>query len=69
MNPFHKVTIQNGGELILSGGTIDNGRVIAQSGSKLTIMNNGKIVLGNYDDLEIESGTEFDMYEGEILTK
>lgn len=63
----HKVTIQNGGKIILSGGTIDNGNVTAQNGSELTITNNGKILLGNYDNLDIQLGAIFDNAYGEIL--
>ena len=69
MNPFHKITIQNGGKLILSGGTIDGGKIIAQSGSNMTISNNGKVLLGSYDDLEIQLGAEFDLYEGGVNLK
>jgi hypothetical protein len=65
----HKVTIQNGGKIILSGGTIDNGNVIAQSGSELTITNNGKILLGSYDNFDIQLGAVFDNVYGEILLK
>jgi C1A family cysteine protease len=65
----HKVTIQNGGKIILSGGTIDNGNIIAQSGSELTITNNGKIILGSYDNLDIQLGAVFNDVYGEISLK
>jgi hypothetical protein len=65
----YKVTIQNGGKIILSGGTIDDGNIIAQSGGELTITNNGKILLGNYDNLDIQLGAVFDYTYGEILLK
>ena len=65
----HKVTIQNGGKIILSGGTIDDGNMIAQSGSELTITNNGQILLGNHDNLAIQSGAKFNMTYGAILLK
>jgi C1A family cysteine protease len=65
----HTITIKNGGKLILSGGTIDDGYVIAQSGSELTISNNGKILLGNYDNLDVQLGAEFNLNYGEILLK
>ncbi|MDR2690728.1 MAG: C1 family peptidase [Dysgonamonadaceae bacterium] len=65
----HKITIQNGGKIILSGGTIDDGNIIAQSGSELTITNNGKILLGSYDNLDIQLGAIFDNTYGEILLK
>jgi len=53
----------------VSGGTVDDGNVIIQGGGKLTLSNNGKISLGNYDNLEIHLGAEFDMDYGEILLK
>jgi hypothetical protein len=65
----HTVTIQSGGKIILSGGTIDNGNIIAQSGSELTINNNGKILLGSYDNLDIQLGAIFENMYGEILLK
>jgi hypothetical protein len=65
----YTITIKNGGKLILSGGTIDDGYVIAQSGSELTISNNGKILLGNYDNLDVQSGAVFNLNYGEVLLK
>ena len=65
----HTITIKNGGKLILSGGTIDDGYVIAQSGSELTISNNGKILLGNYDNLDVQLGATFNLEYGEVLLK
>jgi hypothetical protein len=65
----YPVTIKSGGKLILSGGTIYNGYVIAQNGSELTISNNGKILLGNNKNLDIQSGAKFDLTYGEVLTK
>lgn len=67
--PHHIITIQNGGKLILSGGTIDDGYVIAQTGSELTISNNGKIVLGNYDNLDVQLGAVFNLNYGEVSLK
>jgi len=63
----YTITVRCGGELIVSGGTIDDGNLVVQG--KLTIQNNGKIILGSYDNLDIELGAEFDIYEGEILLK
>ena len=65
----YTITIKNGGKLILSGGTIDDGYVIAQSGSELTVSNNGKILLGNYDNLDIQLGAEFNLEYGEVTPK
>ncbi|MDR0798357.1 MAG: hypothetical protein LBN18_01150, partial [Dysgonamonadaceae bacterium] len=65
----YTITIKNGGKLILSGGTIDDGYVIAQSGSELTISNNGKILLGNYDNLDVQLGAVFNLNYGEVSLK
>lgn len=65
----YTITIKNGGKLILSGGTIEDGYVIAQNGSELTISNNGKILLGNYDNLDVQLGAVFNLNYGEIGLK
>lgn len=65
----YSITIKNGGKLILSGGTIDDGHVIAQNGSELTISNNGKILLGNYDNLDVHLGAVFNLNYGEVSLK
>jgi len=69
MYPVHKITIQNGGKLILSGGTIDNGSIVAQNGSELTISNNGKILLGSYDNFDIQLGAVFKLVYGKVSLK
>jgi len=65
----HTITIKNGGKLILSGGTIDDGYIIAQNGSELTISNNGKVLLGKYDNLDVQLGAKFNLEYGEISLK
>ena len=65
----YTITIKNGGKLILSGGTIDDGNIIVQSGGELNILNNGKLILGSYDNLEIQLGGVFNFDVGEILLK
>ncbi|MDR2475265.1 MAG: C1 family peptidase [Bacteroidales bacterium] len=65
----HKITIQNGGTLIVSGGTVDDGNIIAQNGSALTLSNNGKLILGSYDNLDVQLGATFDFSYGEVLIK
>jgi len=65
----YKITVKCGGKLIVSGGTIDDGKVVVQYGGKLILSNTGKILLGNYDNLEVELGAEFDKSFGEILLK
>ena len=53
----------------MSGGTIDDGNVVVQSGGKLTLSNDGKILLGSYDNLDVQLGAEFDLDYGEVLLK
>jgi hypothetical protein len=65
----YTITIKNGGKLIVSGGTIDDANIIVQNGGELTIINNGKLILRGFDNLEIELGGVFNMDEGEILLK
>jgi C1A family cysteine protease len=64
----YTITIQNGGKLILSGGIIDDGNIIAQSGSELTILNNGKILLSSDDSLDIQLDAVFNFEDGEVLS-
>jgi hypothetical protein len=65
----YTITIMNGGKLILSGGTIDDGNIIVQNGSELTITNNGKILLGNNDNFDVQLGSIFNFENGEISLK
>ena len=53
----------------MSGGTIDDVSVIAQSGSELTVSKNGKILLGSYDNLDIQLGAVFNLNYGELSRK
>jgi hypothetical protein len=65
----YTVTIKNGGKLILSGGIINGGNVVAQNGSELTISNNGKILLENYDNFDLQLGAVFNLEYGEVSLK
>ena len=65
----HTITIKCGGKLIVSGGTIDNCKIVAQNGSELTVLNNGKILLGSYDNLSIQLGAVFNLDYGKVLLK
>jgi len=69
LSNFTRITIKNGGKLILSGGTIDDGYVVAENGSELTITNNGKVLLGNYSKFDVQSGAVFDLICGEVSLK
>jgi len=63
------ITIQNGGKLVLNGGTIDGATIIAKNGSTFTIQNNGKVVLGAANQLDVQLGATFNLDEGEVLLK
>ncbi len=61
------ITIQNGGKLILNGGTIDGAYIIAKSGSTFTIQNNGKVFLVGSNQLDMQLGAVFNLDYGEVL--
>ena len=65
----YTINILNGGKLILSGGTIDGGTVVAQNGGKLTISDNGKILLESYNNFKIQLGAVFKLIYGKVLLK
>lgn len=60
------IYIQNGGKLIVLGGTIVNGNIIARNGSNLIINNNGIVRLNTNDNLIIQTGATYEMILGEI---
>lgn len=60
------ITIQNGGKLVLLGGTISNGNIIAESGSSLIINNNGVITLGSSNLFDIKSGAIYNLNRGSV---
>jgi len=63
------ITIQNGGKLILSGGTIDGAYIIAENGGEFTIQNNGKVLLEGSNRLDIQLGAVFNLEYGEVSPK
>lgn len=65
----YTITIRDGAKLILSGGIADGGTIIAQSGSELTLENNGKLLLANNDNLNVQYGAVFNQIFGEVLLK
>jgi hypothetical protein len=65
----HMITIESGGRLTMLGGIIDDGHIVAQNGSELTIRNNGKVLLGNYDNFDIQLGAALNLEHGEISLK
>ena len=69
LNMFGRVTItiESGGELIIDGGVITNADLSFTSGSKLTIKNNGKLVMRTNTDFNAPVGAVVDITQGEIL--
>jgi hypothetical protein len=65
----YTITVMNGGTIILSGGKIDDGNIVVQNGGGLTISNNGKLLLGNYDNLNVQLGAMFNLNYGEVSLK
>jgi hypothetical protein len=63
------IIVKSGGKFIIDGGTLDSISVCAESGSTCTIQNNGKVLLGEFNDVDIHLGATFDVLEGEILYK
>ncbi|MDR1761458.1 MAG: metallophosphoesterase [Bacteroidales bacterium] len=60
------ITVQSGGKLVVNGGTLDGFTVVAKSGSTCTIQNNGKVLLKDFDDFDIQLGATFDLISGEV---
>ncbi|MDR0940974.1 MAG: hypothetical protein LBM68_01975 [Bacteroidales bacterium] len=63
------ITIQNGGKLIINGGTIDGAYIIAQSGSGFAIRNNGKVLLSGSNQFDVQLGAVFNLDSGEVRLK
>jgi len=59
------ITVKNNSELIVDNGNVINSNIIVESGGKLTLKNNGRIVQ-NSDETTINTGGLFDFYSGEI---
>jgi len=62
------VTVNSGSELIIDGGKLVNSNITVNNGGKLTINNNGIIVINN-DEVVINTGGTFDFLYGEIQIK
>lgn len=68
LNLFGRVTItiESGGELVIDGGVITNANVIILAGGKLTIKNNGKMVMRTKTDFHAPVGAFVVIEHGEI---
>lgn len=60
------VFIQSGGKMIISGGKLINANITAETGGRLSITNNGEIILNGNDNLNIKSGATFDLITGDV---
>jgi len=65
------IIVKSGGELIIDGANaiLDGISVIAEIPSSCTIQNDGKVLLGEFDDFDIQLGAELNLDEGEVLVK
>lgn len=59
------VTVNSGSELIIDGGKLVNSNITINNGGKLTIKNNGTVVINN-DQVTINTGGLFDLLYGEV---
>lgn len=50
------ITVEEGGELIINGGTITQGNVAVKSGGKLSITGGGEIRLSDSNNFKVEKG-------------
>ncbi len=66
MIPGAVIRIKNGGNLIISGGTINDADVIVESGGHLTINNSGTINLSQHGDFETQFGAIVNINSGKI---
>lgn len=67
MNPAAKITVQNGGTLIVNAGTIVNAAVDVQSSARLQLLNNGTLYLKQSGKLNVQIGAEADITHGRVL--
>lgn len=66
MNPAAKIILQNGGKLVVDGGSVINANIDVHALSKLMLINNAKLYLTKFDSVTIQLGAEADLEYGEI---
>ena len=64
--PLCKVWVKNGGELIVDGGTLNTANIQMESGSKLTMRNNGEIHMTNGSSFLAPLGAVINIESGSI---
>ena len=62
-----QITVENGGILTIDGGTLNNARIIFNTGSTLNIQNNGTIKKAAGQNLVVPTGTVVNVPYGKIL--
>lgn len=67
MNPAAKIIVQNGGTLVVDGGSIVNANVDVQASAELQLLHNGTLYLKQFGNLRVELGAEANMEYGRIL--
>jgi photosystem II stability/assembly factor-like uncharacterized protein len=67
MSHSRKLTVENGGELIIYGATVSNANFEVLDGGKLTLLNNCQILLYRNDKFIINEGAELEHVYGDIL--
>ena len=67
MNPAAKITVQNGGSLIINGGSVVNANVDIQNSAKILLFNNGTLHLKHLGNLSIQLGGEANLEYGRVL--
>ena len=60
------ITVEDGGELIINGGTITQGNVVVKSGGKLSITGGGEIRLSDSNNFKVEVGGIFNQSFGKV---
>ena len=67
MNPAAKITVQDGGTLVVNAGTIQNATIDVQSSAKLQLLNNATLYLKQLGSLNVRLGAEADINQGQVL--
>ena len=60
------ITVRNGANLIIDGGTIKDANVIVEAGGNLTILNNGTLELGPTGNVITELGSTLNVINGTV---
>ncbi len=64
--PNSSITVENGGELIINGGSIIRGNIIVKNNGKMSIIGGGEILLSNFNNFKVEKGGILNQLSGKI---